>query len=78
MGTAHGEPAAEGDSVRFKLKCRICGECAWIRGTHESDTNATVLDDKDPYSADACEHLNDGNAEYDIVDEEYENDYDDG
>lgn len=62
--------------MRYKLKCRVCGQCIWIRGHDEPNVNALVLDDNDPNWNDGCEHINDGNCEYDVVDQEYPDDDD--
>lgn len=60
--------------MRFHLRCTHldCAVTCWVRGDHEFDTNATVIDDNDPME-DACEHIKAG--DYEIVDSEAIDDF---
>jgi hypothetical protein len=55
----------------FKVQCKQCGCSFWVRGSYESDTNATELNDNDRHWDDACEHIKE-TGDYDITDSEYE------
>ncbi len=58
--------------MRYTVICQKCSRAIWVRGTYESDTNATVLDDNDPHWEDACEHILAG--DYDIGEESNDDD----
>lgn len=45
--------------MNYEVICSQCGGSIWTRGYEEGDTNALVLDERDPWP-DACEHLING------------------
>jgi hypothetical protein len=60
-------------SMRFKIKCVVCGATQWARGWEEFDTNAAGIDDSEPLD-ECCDHVLAGGT-YEIVDQEF---YDSG
>ena len=55
--------------MKYKVRCPVCREEIWVRGSYDPDTNALELDDNDRNWNDACEHIRETSV-YDVVDAE--------